>query len=60
MAWLGLIASIAWNWHNYKHGRRTICNVTRQVLPRPAAMTALGGVFTYLAVHIARGYPPRT
>lgn len=66
MAWLGLLFTIRWNWAihearqdcrpNCEHWyHRTICNVLR-LLPRPAAMTLLGGIFTYLAVHIWRGY----
>lgn len=56
MAWLGLIATLGWNYRQHRRGRPTICSVTRSVLPRPAFLT-LGVVGALgLGIHVWRGY----
>jgi hypothetical protein len=56
MAWLGLAATIAWNWHEHKHHRPTICSLTRRALPRPVFLaTGVTGAVV-LGVHVWRGY----
>lgn len=57
MAWLGLLATIAWNYANYRRGRVTICALTRRTLPRPVSAVALALGYLYLAGHVWRGYP---
>ena len=58
MAWLGLAATLAWNYRQHRRGRATICSVTRRTLPRPAFLAAWTGLAAYLAIHVWRGYQP--
>lgn len=55
MAWLGIAATVAWNYHQYRHGRMTICAATRRALPRPAFALGTAGAIG-LGVHVCRGY----
>lgn len=70
MAWLGLLITVRWNYAVHERRQecgdrcghwyhRTICNIFR-LLPRPVAMTILGGIFSTIGVHIWNGYKPRT
>lgn len=56
MAWLGLIATLGWNYRQHRHGRATICSTTRRALPRPAFLLAWASVAAGLAIHVWRGY----
>ena len=58
MAWLGLGLTIAWNWHEYRHGRPTICAVTRRALPRPAFLALGAAGAAALGIHVWNGYRP--
>lgn len=60
MAWLGLLATLGWNYHQHRHGRATICSVTRRTLPRPAFLLAWTAAAAGLAVHVWRGYQAYT
>lgn len=59
MAWLGLLATVGWNYVNYRRGRLTICATTRRALPRPVSALALALGYAYLAAHVWRGYQPK-
>lgn len=56
MAWLGIAAVVGWNYHEYRHGRATICAVTRRTIPRPVFAIAFPTAAAGLAVHVWRGY----
>jgi hypothetical protein len=56
MPWLGLAATLGWNYRRHKQGRSTICSATRQRLS-PATFIGAWGVFTYVIVkHLLDGY----
>ena len=59
MAWFGLAATIAWNYHEYRHGRPTICAITRRTLPRPVFLAVGLAAAGALGIHVCKGYPPR-
>lgn len=72
MPWLGVLATLAWNYAIHQHRKkhcpdgcdhwyhRTICVVTRLVLPRWAIRPALGALGAFLDPHLRNGYPPRS
>lgn len=56
MPWLGLAATLGWNYANHRAHRSTICGTARRLLPWPAMVAAWGG-FTYVMLrHLKRGY----
>lgn len=55
-----LVAAVIVNYARHRRGLSTICATARRVLPRPVSAGLLAGGWLYLAVHIWRGYPPRT
>ena len=60
MPWLGLAATLGWNYHRHRHGKSTICSATRSRLTAPRFIGAWG-VFTYVMVrHILDGYDKPT
>jgi hypothetical protein len=56
MAWLGIAATLGWNYAQHRRGKPTICSVTRGVLPRPVFLAAFSAGAGALAVHVWRGY----
>jgi hypothetical protein len=55
MAWLGLGASLAWNYAQHRRHRATICSVSRR-LPRRVVLPVYAAGAVSLGVHVARGY----
>lgn len=56
MPWLGLAATLGWNYSRHVRGKSTICGVTRANLS-PAAFITAWGALTYVMVrHILDGY----
>ena len=56
MAWLGLLATLVWNFLNYRRGRATICQVARRV-PAAPLLLMVTGAFGWLVAHLLNGYP---
>lgn len=57
MAWLGLVATLIWNYIQHRRGRPTICSLTRRVLPPWAFIGGWGALTAYMLRHILGGYP---
>lgn len=56
MPYLGLGATLAWNYRRHLRGKSTICGATRQHLS-PVAFVGAWGALTYVMVrHILDGY----
>jgi hypothetical protein len=57
MPWLGLGATIAWNYTRHRHGKSTICSATRKALPAPVFLAGWAAFAYYMVRHILDGYP---
>jgi hypothetical protein len=56
MPWLGLGATLAWNYARHRQGKSTICGLTRRLLT-PQEFVLGFGLFVYTMVrHILDGY----
>ena len=57
MPWLGLLATLGWNYARHRRGRSTMCSVTRRALPFPAVALGWGVLTGWLLRHLHGGYP---
>lgn len=53
--WSLIVAAVAVNYVQHRHGRPTICSTSRR-LPRPVLLAAYTAGAISLGVHVARGY----
>lgn len=57
MPWLGLLATVAWNYSRHRRGLSTICAVTRRHVGPRTFVAAWAALSAYLVHHILTGYP---
>lgn len=58
MPWLGMAATLGWNYAQHRAGRSTMCGLTRRVLPPWGAVIVVAGGAGILLKHLLDGYPP--
>lgn len=57
MPWLGLLATVAWNYSRHRRGLSTICAVTRRHIGPRAFLLGWAALTVYMVHHILTGYP---
>ena len=53
--WIGLAATLAWNYSRHLRGKSTICSVSRRI-PKVVLVPAYTAGAAGLAIHVYRGY----
>lgn len=57
MPWVGMAATLGWNYSRHRRHKSTLCSATRSVLPPHVLIAALGVGIYVLARHLLDGYP---
>lgn len=56
MPWVGLLATLAWNYTRHLRGRSTICGLFRAHVPRVLVVPLWSGLTAWILPHLWRGY----
>lgn len=60
MPWLGLLATLAWNYSRHRRGLSTLCAATRRHIGPRTFVVGWGVLTVYIVHHILAGYSKET